>query len=118
VGGQGERAHRGSRRKIGFLRTRIIKTWNVPGDATRDRVLLDLAGQVLSNGKSSRLYKRLIYDDQTATRVRAYNDTREIASLFTIETDVKKEVEPAKAEARDGRGAGQVPGERSDGGRA
>jgi zinc protease len=78
--------------------TRIIKTWNVPGEATKDRVLLDMAAEVLSSGKSSRLYKRLVYDDQIATRVVAYNDTREIASLFTIEADVKKDVDPAKVE--------------------
>jgi zinc protease len=79
--------------------TRLLKMWNVPGDATRDRVLLDLAAQVLSNGKSSRLYKRLVYDDQTATAAFAFNDTREIASLFTIQSDVKKDGDPAKVEA-------------------
>src|SRR5262249_20571839 len=47
--------------------TRIMKMWNVPGQETKDRVLLDLAAGVLSSGKSSRLYKRLVYDDQTAT---------------------------------------------------
>jgi zinc protease len=78
--------------------TRIIKVWNVPGDATRDRVLLEIAGSLLSTGKTSRLYKRLVYDDQIATRVVAYVDTHEIASLFTIEADVKKDVDPAKVE--------------------
>jgi zinc protease len=78
--------------------TRILKMWNVPGDATRDRVLLDLAAQVLSSGKSSRLYKRLVYDDQTATAVSAFNDTREIASVFTLQADVKKDGDPAKVE--------------------
>ena len=78
--------------------TRIIKSWNVPGEATKDRVLLDVAAEVLTSGKSSRLYKRLVYDEQIATRVAAYNDTREIASLFTIEADVKKDVNPAKVE--------------------
>ncbi len=79
--------------------SRILKIWNVPGDVTRDRVLLSLAGQVLSSGKNSRLYKRLVYDDQIATSVSAYNDTREIASLFTIQADAKKDVDPAKVEA-------------------
>jgi zinc protease len=78
--------------------TRILKYWNAPGDPTKDRVLLDLAGQILSNGKSSRLYKRLVYDDQTATAVNAFNDSREIASLFTIQIDVKKDADPAKVE--------------------
>jgi zinc protease len=79
--------------------SRILKYWNVPGDATKDRVLLDLAAQVLSSGKSSRFYKRLVYDEQSATAVNAFNDTREIASLFTIQADVKKDGDPAKVEA-------------------
>ena len=78
--------------------TRILKIWNVPGDATRDRVLLDLVGEVLSSGKSSRLYKRLVYDDQVATTAAAYVETHEIASLFTIQVDVKKEADPANVE--------------------
>jgi zinc protease len=78
--------------------TRILKMWNVPGDATRDRVLLNVAAQVLSSGKSSRLYKRLVYDEQVATTAFAYVDTREIASLFTLQVDVKKDADPAKVE--------------------
>jgi zinc protease len=78
--------------------TRIMKFWNAPGEATKDRVLLDLAAQVLSNGKSSRLYKRLVYDDQTATTAAAFNDSREIASLFTLQVDVKKDGDPGKVE--------------------
>jgi zinc protease len=78
--------------------TRIWKMWNVPGEPSKDRILLDIAGRLLSSGKSSRFYKRLVYDEQIATRVAAYNDSREIASLFTIEADVKKEIEPAKVE--------------------
>ena len=78
--------------------TRIMKMWNVPGQETTDRVLLDLATQILSSGKSSRLYKRLVYDDQTATSAVAFTDSREIASLFTLQTDVKKDVDPAKVE--------------------
>jgi len=77
---------------------RIMKVWNVPGEASRDRVLLGLAGQVLSSGKNSRLYKRLVYDDQIATSVAAYNDSHEIASLFTVQADAKKEVDHAKVE--------------------
>ncbi|HEX4822796.1 MAG TPA: pitrilysin family protein [Candidatus Polarisedimenticolaceae bacterium] len=79
--------------------TRIMKMWNVPGQETRDRVLLDLAANVLSSGKTSRLYKRLVYDDQTATSAIAYTDSREIASLFTLQADVKKDGDPAKVEA-------------------
>ena len=78
---------------------RIIKVWNVPGDATKDRVLLSVAAQVLASGKSSRLYKRLVYDEQIATSATAFIDTREIASQFTLQSDAKKDVDPAKVEA-------------------
>ena len=95
------------------------RSWNVPGDATRDRVLLDSRRRRCSHpAKSSRLYKRLVYDDQIATRVAAYIDTREIASLFTIEADVKKDGRSREGRASDGRRAGEALGERPDAGRA
>ena len=36
-----------------------------------EEALLDLAAQVLGRGKTSRLYKRLVYKDQTATSATA-----------------------------------------------
>jgi zinc protease len=68
---------------------RVYKVWNVPGWATRDAQDLQLVASLLTSGKSSRLYKRLVYDDQTATSVSAYLDRREIASLFVIEATAK-----------------------------
>ncbi|MCJ7526172.1 MAG: insulinase family protein [Candidatus Aminicenantes bacterium] len=77
---------------------RISKIWNVPQilSAENDRLLL--AAQLLGSGKTSRLYKRLVYDDQIATNVSVYIDNREIAGLFTIQVDVKLGVETAKVE--------------------
>ena len=40
-------------------------------------------------GKSSRLYKRLVYDEQIATGVDAYGDLREIGGLFVIEATAR-----------------------------
>jgi len=68
---------------------RLYMVWNIPGWGTEDGDYLDLLSDVLSLGKSSRLYKRLVYDEQSATDVRAYIDRREIASLFTIRVTVK-----------------------------
>lgn len=68
---------------------RIYKIWNVPQWGAQDLAYLDLASDVLSMGKTSRLYKRLVYDDQTASNVRAYLDVREIASQFVIEATAK-----------------------------
>jgi hypothetical protein len=47
-------------------------------------VLLELIGQALSDGKTSRLYKRLVFDDRIATRVQASQNGREINSQFQI----------------------------------
>ena len=68
---------------------RIYKVWNVPPSLTADADLLGLAARVLSSGKTSRLYKRLVYDDQIATSVRASMAEREIGSLFTIDATAK-----------------------------
>ncbi|HTY59135.1 MAG TPA: pitrilysin family protein, partial [Bacteroidota bacterium] len=56
---------------------RIYKVWNTPRWGTADAAYLQLVGSVLSDGKSSRLFKRLVYDDQIATAVNASLDTRE-----------------------------------------
>ena len=50
---------------------RIYKVWNIPGYRQRDFTLLDMAADVLGGGKNSRLYKRLVYTDRTATAVTA-----------------------------------------------
>jgi zinc protease len=68
---------------------RIWKIWNVPPWGSADADYLGLAGQVLSSGKASRLYKRLVYDDQSATSVSATIDAREIGSQFSIDATVK-----------------------------
>ncbi len=63
---------------------RLYRVWNVPGWGTADGALLGLVGQVLSVGKTSRLYRRLVYDEQIATDVAASIEAREIGGLFTI----------------------------------
>jgi len=64
---------------------RIYMTWNVPPIGTADHDYLDLAAGVLSTGKTSRLYKRLVYDDRIATEVAAFVIGREIGSQFRIQ---------------------------------
>ncbi|MCU0237042.1 MAG: insulinase family protein [Acidobacteria bacterium] len=77
---------------------RIMKIWNVPPAFTAESDLLALSAQLLGSGKTSRLYKRLIYDDQVATDLSVYLDSREIAGLFTIQVDVKPGVDVAVVE--------------------
>ena len=68
---------------------RIYKVWNIPEWGTAEGDYLTLAGDVLSDGKSSRLYKRLVYDEQIATDVSASADLREIGGLFVIEATAR-----------------------------
>jgi zinc protease len=51
-----------------------------PGDAT-----MDVVSSVLSGGKNSRLYKRLVYEMQIAQSVDAYQASRALSSYFLIE---------------------------------
>jgi zinc protease len=78
--------------------SRVYKVWNVPGWGSADGEQLNLIGNLLSTGKSSRLYQRLVYDDQIATGVNAYGDLREIGGLFVIEATAKPGGDLAKVE--------------------
>ena len=77
---------------------RIYKFWNVPGWGTECADKLDLASSILADGKTSRLYKRLVYDDQIASSVTCDINAREIAGQFAIQADAKPGVELAKVE--------------------
>jgi zinc protease len=65
---------------------------------TGDAVTLGLLADLLSMGKSSRLYKRLVYDEQIATSVGVYCNDREISGQFMIIATVKSGVESAVVE--------------------
>ena len=79
--------------------TRIYREWNVPGRGTRDENLLELAAAVLGGGKTSRLYQRLVYKDKLADDVSVDVDQHVLASMFQLQVDVKKGVDPARVEA-------------------
>ena len=68
---------------------RIYKVWNIPGWGTAEGDYLNLISNVLSSGKTSRLYKRLVYDEQIATDVSASLDLREIGGVFVIEATAR-----------------------------
>jgi zinc protease len=78
---------------------RLQKVWNVPAWGTKEAEQLQLLSDILASGKSSRLYKRIVYDEQLATSVSAYIETREIGSQFYISADAKPEVPLEKIEA-------------------
>lgn len=60
---------------------------------------LDVIQQLLSHGKDSRLYRRLIVRDRTATSVEAMNNARRYDGVFYVFAEVSEERQPAEAEA-------------------
>lgn len=77
---------------------RIFKVWNVPQWGTKEATLLNLFSDVLASGKTSRLYKRLVYEDQVATNVSSYIDDNEIAGQFYIDVTIKPGQDMSKVE--------------------
>jgi zinc protease len=68
---------------------RIYMVWNVPQFGSADADYLNLVSACLGQGKTSRLYKRLIYDDQIASDVAVYDDSREIAGQFYVQVTAR-----------------------------
>jgi len=77
---------------------RVYMVWNVPEWSSEDATLLDLASDVLSSGKTSRFYRRLVYDDQIATAASAFLDAREIAGQFVVIGTARPDVELPEVE--------------------
>ena len=78
---------------------RLYVEWNAPPAGTADADMLDLFTGVLANGKSSRLYERLVYKDQIATNVAAAVEAHEIGSVIDVELTAKAGVPIEKVEA-------------------
>jgi len=68
---------------------RVYMVWNVPQFGSADADYLDLVSSCLGQGKTSRLYKRLIYDDQIASDVSVYNESREIGGQFYVQVTAR-----------------------------
>jgi zinc protease len=68
---------------------RVYMVWNTPQWGAPESALLDIVSDVLASGKTSRLYKRLVYDDQIATDVNAFQGESEIGSNFVITATAK-----------------------------
>ena len=63
---------------------RIYLAWPSVSFFEPDDAALDLVTTVLSDGKNSRLYKRLVYDEQVASDVAAFNYSLEIAGMLGV----------------------------------
>jgi zinc protease len=63
---------------------RVYLAWHAPALFAEGDAELDLIAEVLSSGKTSRLYRALVYEQRIATEVAASQNSREAGSFFQV----------------------------------
>ncbi len=63
---------------------RVYLAWLTPAMFAEGDAELDLATDLLAHGKTSRLYRRLVYEDRIATDVSAAQSSREMSSFVQL----------------------------------
>ncbi len=63
---------------------RLYLSWHTPGLFEKDDAEMDLLADVLTSGKSSRLYRTLVYERRLATEVAAIQNSRETGGFFQV----------------------------------
>ena len=63
---------------------RVYMAWHSPAMYAEGDAEADLLADLLANGKTSRLYRTLVYDKRLAVDVSAYQHSREISSFFLL----------------------------------
>lgn len=63
---------------------RLYLAWHAPALFAEGDAELDLISDILTHGKTSRLYRSLVYDKRIATEVAASQNSREMSSFFQI----------------------------------
>jgi len=75
--------------EAGVELARVVLAWPTPPFFAPGDAELDLLARALAAGKTSRLYKRLVYDDQIAQDVSASQGSRQLGSEFEISATAK-----------------------------
>lgn len=78
---------------------RLVKVWNTAELGSKDGEYLSLFADVLAGGKNSRLYQRLVYQEQKASSVFAFNYARVMAGQILIGADALNGQDMAEIEA-------------------
>jgi len=69
---------------------RVYMAWHSPGTYQPGDAEMDLLSSVLAGGKTSRLYKALVYDQQIAQDVSAFQSSAELGSTFRIQVTARE----------------------------
>jgi predicted Zn-dependent peptidase len=78
--------------------TKVNIAWQSPPAYAPGDAELDLLASVLTQGKASRLYKTLVYDQKLAQSVEASEVSRTLDSMFIVSVLVRPGVDPARVE--------------------
>ncbi len=77
----------------------VRRVWNVAQTGHKDSDLLDLFSRVLGGSATSRLDRRLVYQDKLVDSVSTANYGAQLSGMFLINAMVKQGVDVAKVEA-------------------
>jgi predicted Zn-dependent peptidase len=78
----------------------FVEGYHMPADGTPDAYPLRLAAKILSDGESSRIYTRLIYDQQIAAQADSNGNFTEDPNLFFVFAVMNNGHTPAEGEAQ------------------
>jgi zinc protease len=78
----------------------FVEGYHMPADGTPDAYPLRLASKILSDGESSRIYTRLIYDQQIAVQAQSTGNFTEDPNLFFVFAVMNSGFTPAEGEAQ------------------
>jgi len=71
---------------------RVILAWPSAAHLAAGDAEMDLAAEVLSEGKQSRLYQALVYEQRVALDVSAYQQSRALGSQFVVQATAQEGV--------------------------
>jgi zinc protease len=77
----------------------IAMAWHIPAASHEDARALEIAARMLSRGRSSRLYSRLVDRERLAIDIDASREDNVDPTLFSVSAQVRPGVAPAKVEA-------------------
>jgi zinc protease len=73
---------------------RVYMTWRGPSEFSAEEPALDALAAIFAEGKSSRLYRRLVYDEKIAQDVSADFEAELLGGTFEIAATAKPGVDP------------------------
>ena len=77
---------------------RLYIAWHSPAAFADDDAALDTAGSIMAFGRASRLHRKLVYEQQIAQSVTAYQSASLLASTFRIVITARPDVPLARLE--------------------